>query len=80
MTFQNWKKGRYITYLVTRIILIKSNIGDLTLEDLIERLIKCRRLNDPIMIFLKTDVLFLIEVKDYKKYNFLVFEISCNYL
>ena len=39
----------FITYLVTKIICIKSNIGDPT--DLIERLRKCRRINGPIMIF-----------------------------
>ncbi len=69
----------FITYLVTKIICIKSNIGDPTLEIFkIERLRKCRRINGPIRIFLKTGV-FLFEVKVSKKYIVLVFfVIICN--
>ena len=65
----------FITYLVTKIICIKSNIGDPT-RDLIKRLRKCRWINGPIRIFLKTGG-FLFEVKVSKKYIVLVF---CNYL
>ena len=47
---------------------IKSNIGDPTLDrDLIERLRKCRRINDPILIFFLKTGIFLFEVKVYKK-------------
>ena len=45
----------FITYLVTKIILKKSNIGDPT-----------RRVNDPIMNFFE-DGHFLFDVKVYKK-------------
>ena len=47
---------------------------------MIERLRKCRRINGPIMNFFEDGAFLLFEVKVYKKYNFLVFEISCDNL
>ena len=57
----------FITYLVTKIICIKSNIGDPTLEIFkIERLRKCRWINGPIMIFFE-DGRFFIRGQSFQK-------------
>ena len=61
----------FITYLVTKIIFIKSNIDHS--RDLIEKLSKCRRINDPIMNFFEDGRFFYSRSKFMKKFNFLVF-------